>query len=126
MTRVIELHLLYASIVWIAASLLTSIRRGSATAKYWIWVATSINFVLPLSALPARWWPSRAGWFVAPLAIEGLPRNLAGLWIAGALLMFATLLLRIRFDASPIGPAVVDTPRTRSPSRMKSVTPTPV
>jgi len=113
MTRAIELHLLYASIVWIAASLLTSVPRGSATTKYWIWVATSINFVLPLSALPARWWPSRLGWFVAPLAIEGVPWNLAGLWLAGALLMFARLLLRIRFDAPAGGPAVVGFVRPR-------------
>jgi hypothetical protein len=44
-------HLLFASIVWIAASVLTSIRTMSATAKYWIWVATSLNFVLPLDAV---------------------------------------------------------------------------
>ena len=113
MTRGIELHLLYASIAWIAAWLLTSIPRGSATTKYWIWVATSINFVLPLSALPARWWPSRVGWFVAPLGIEGLQWNLAGVWLAGALLMFARLLLRIRFDAPTGGPAVVGFVRPR-------------
>jgi hypothetical protein len=40
----IEAHLLFASIVWLAASLLTTMPRGSATAKYWIWVATSLNF----------------------------------------------------------------------------------
>ena len=107
MTRTLELHLLYASIVWIAAWLLTSIPRGSATTKYWIWVATSINFALPLSALPARWWPSTVGWFVAPLGVEGLPWNLAGVWIAGALVMFGRLLLRIRFDTPIGGPTVV-------------------
>jgi len=113
MTRVIELHLLYASIVWIAAWLLTSIPRGSATMKYWIWVATSINFALPLSALPARWWPSTVGWFVAPLGIEGLPWNLAGVWAAGAALMFVRLALRIRFDTPIGGPSVVGFVRPR-------------
>jgi len=29
-------HLLYASMVWLAAWILTSIPRGSATTKYWI------------------------------------------------------------------------------------------
>jgi len=113
MTRAFELHLLYASIVWIAAWLLTSVPRGSATTKYWIWVATSINFALPLSALPARWWPLRLGWFVAPLGIERLPWNLGGVWLAGALLMFGRLLLRIRFDAPAGGPAVVGFVRPR-------------
>jgi hypothetical protein len=113
MTRVIELHLLYASIVWLAAWLLGSIPQGGAATKYWMWVVTSFNFVLPLSALPARWWPSRAGWFVAPLGIEGLPWNLAGIWLAGVLLMFVRLLLRIRFDAPIPGPAVVGFVRPR-------------
>ena len=45
----VEIHLLYASIVWVAAWILTSIRGGSATTKYWIWVVTSLNFILPLS-----------------------------------------------------------------------------
>jgi Zn-dependent protease with chaperone function len=113
MSRVIELHLLYATIVWMAAWLLTSVPRGSATTKYWIWIATSINFVLPLSALPASWWPVRVGWFVAPLAIEGVRWNLAGVWLAGALLMFGRLLLRVRFDAPAHGPAVVGLVRPR-------------
>ena len=50
--RVMEIHLVYASIVCVAAWLLTSLPRGSATQKYWIWVATSINFLLPFSAIP--------------------------------------------------------------------------
>ncbi|HEY6844180.1 MAG TPA: M56 family metallopeptidase [Thermoanaerobaculia bacterium] len=107
MSRVLELHLLFASIVWIAAWLLTSMPRVSATAKYWIWVATAFNFVLPLSALPARWWPSRVGWFVAPLGVEGVSRNLAGVWIAGALVMFVRLVWRLRRVGPAGGPAVV-------------------
>jgi hypothetical protein len=109
----IELHLLYASIVWIAAWLLTSAPRANATTKYWIWIATSINFVLPLSALPARWWPLPVGWFVAPLAIESLRWNLAGVWLAGALVMFGRLLLRLRSDTPASGPSVVGLLRPR-------------
>ena len=40
-----EVHLLFASIVWCAAWVLTSIRQGSATMKYWIWVAALLNFI---------------------------------------------------------------------------------
>jgi len=44
MVERIEIHLLYASLVWLAASLPTSMPRGSATAKYWFWVATLAQF----------------------------------------------------------------------------------
>ena len=52
----IEAHLLFASIVWLAASLLISLPRGSATTKYWIWTATAVNFFLPLGAILDRLW----------------------------------------------------------------------
>ena len=44
----LEVHLLYASIVCLAAWVLTSLWKGNATWKYWIWVATSLNFIVPL------------------------------------------------------------------------------
>src|SRR5882724_6625630 len=47
----VGVHLFFASLVWFAAWTLTSMMRGTATAKYWIWVATSLNFVLPLGAV---------------------------------------------------------------------------
>jgi Zn-dependent protease with chaperone function len=94
----IEIHLLYASIVWVAAWLLTSLHRGSATIKYWIWVATTLNFILPLGALPDRLWPSRLSWFAARIPTRSLSFNARLLWIvwsAGAALMLIRLCIRI-------------------------------
>jgi len=50
----LEVHLLYASIVCLAAWALTSIKSASATWKYWIWVVTSLNFVVPLRSPSSR------------------------------------------------------------------------
>jgi beta-lactamase regulating signal transducer with metallopeptidase domain len=104
----IEVHLLYASIVWLAAWLLTSMQRGTATMKYWIWVATSVNFVLPLSALPERFWPSRLSWFsprsVILAAGDGISLSAPAIavlwvvWLLGAALMFTRLCFRIYRD----------------------------
>lgn len=100
-------HLLFASIVCLAAWILTSIPRGSATAKYWIWVATSLNFVLPLGAVVDTFWKSRL-WWATPLPIIGGPANtltqgstavvLFMTWLLGASLMSTRLYLRLRRD----------------------------
>jgi hypothetical protein len=58
----LQVHLLYASLVWFAAWVLTSVPSGRATTKYWIWVATSLNFILPLGAAVDRFWTSRLSW----------------------------------------------------------------
>lgn len=102
----IEAHLLFASIVWLAAALLTAMPRGSATAKYWIWVATSLNFILPFSVVPARLWPSPVAWFtpgrVLAAVSDGVPNApatiaiLIGLWLLGCVVMMTRLCLRIR------------------------------
>lgn len=101
-------HLLYASLVWLAAWVLTSIPRGSATAKYWIWLATSLNFMLPVGALldtllaPQFYWARPLG--VIGAAGAGIAQNtttasvLGLLWLLGASLMFTRLCLRIRSD----------------------------
>lgn len=103
----LEVHLLYASIVWFAALLLTSVRRGSATAKYWIWVATSLNFIFPLGAVLDKAWAAQLSW-AAPLGIIGDAANsiskgrvaavLSILWLLGATLMLTRLALRIRSE----------------------------
>jgi hypothetical protein len=66
----LQVHLLYASLVWFAAWVLTSMSRGSATTKYWIWVATSLNFILPLGAILDRFWTSHLSW-ATPLSVIG-------------------------------------------------------
>jgi hypothetical protein len=119
----IETHLLYGSIVWVAAWLLTSMQHGTATTKYWIWVATSINFILPLSAVPGRFWPSRVSWF-APLSVVNrfsLSARAAALisavWLLGAALMLTRLCVRIYADRRQThgrrNPSVVGLLRTR-------------
>jgi bla regulator protein blaR1 len=100
-----SVHLLYASIVGAAAWLLTSIRGASATTKYWIWVGTAFNFVVPFGALIDKLWAPHLRW-AAPLGVIGEPVwdmtqgwtavVLAVVWMAGALAMFLRLISRIR------------------------------
>jgi beta-lactamase regulating signal transducer with metallopeptidase domain len=98
-------HLLYASIVGCAAWVLTSIRAASATTKYWIWLVTALNFVVPSGALIDMLWgryftssrPLAA--FVGPISDMTKGRTvevLAVIWIAGAFCMFIRLVSRIR------------------------------
>jgi bla regulator protein blaR1 len=103
----LDVHLLYASIVWLAAWLLTSVRRGSATTKYWIWVATSLNFVFPIGAALDKAWAAHLSW-ATPLGVIGDAANtiskgrlaavLSVLWLLGATLMLTRLGLRIRSE----------------------------
>jgi beta-lactamase regulating signal transducer with metallopeptidase domain len=111
-----SVHLLYASVIGCAAWLLTSIRGASATTKYWIWVVTALNSVLPLGAFINRLWASHLTW-ATPLGVIGGPIwqvtqgwtgvVLAAIWMAGALLMFVRLISRIQREReaeAAIGP----------------------
>jgi beta-lactamase regulating signal transducer with metallopeptidase domain len=101
-------HLLYASLVWFAACLLTSIPRGSATAKHWIWVATSLNFILPIGALLDKLLARHLTWaspipFIGGVGLgiaedAGLAFALGAVWLLGAALMFTRLCLRLRAE----------------------------
>jgi len=101
----LSVHLLYASIVATAAWVLTAIRGASATTKYWIWVATALNFIAPAGAGIDRLWAPHLGW-ATPLGVIGGPiwsmtqgRTavvLAGIWIAGAWAMLMRLIWLIR------------------------------
>jgi len=100
-------HLMFASIVCLAAWILTSIPRGSATTKYWIWVATSLNFMLPLGAVIDKFWKSHLFW-ATPLPMIGGPALaitqgstavvLFAIWLLGAGLMFTRLYVRLCAD----------------------------
>src|SRR5579864_4051706 len=101
----ITVHLLNASLVCVAALLLTSIGRGSATVKYWIWVATSLNLVLPLGAILDKSLAAHLFWArpFSPAGDVGLivAQNapvVVTTWLVGALLMFALLSLRLRVE----------------------------
>jgi len=99
------IHMLYASIVACVAWALTSIRSGSATTKYWIWVVTTLNFVVPTGALIDKMWAPHLTW-AAPLGVIGdaawnLTRGrvavvLAAVWVLGASAMLIRLVWRIR------------------------------
>ena len=100
-----SVHLLFASIVASAALALTSILRASATTKYWIWVATAFNFVLPSGAFFDKLWAPHLTW-AKPLGAIGDPvwemtqgRTaviLGVLWMTGAFAMLMRLISRIR------------------------------
>jgi bla regulator protein blaR1 len=100
-----SVHLLFASIAASAAWALTSILRASATTKYWIWVATAFNFVLPSGALIDKIWAPHLTW-ARPLGAIGDPvwdmtqgRTaviLGVIWMTGALSMLSRLISRIR------------------------------
>ena len=98
------IHMLYASIVACAAWALTSIRSGSATTKYWIWVVTALNFMVPTGALIDKLWAPHLNW-AAPLGVIGdevwiltegrTATVLAVVWILGASAMLMRLAWRI-------------------------------
>jgi beta-lactamase regulating signal transducer with metallopeptidase domain len=100
----LSVHLLYASIVGSAAWVLTSIRGASATTKYWIWVVTAFNFVVPVGAVVDKLWAPHLAW-AAPLGTIGDPVwdltqgraavVLAVIWITGALTMLVRLISRL-------------------------------
>ena len=100
-----SVHLLYASVVGAAAWVLTSIRGASATTKYWIWVVTAFNFIVPAGAIIDRVWALHLRW-AAPLGALGGPIwdmtqgraavVLAAIWIAGTFVMLMRLILRLR------------------------------
>jgi beta-lactamase regulating signal transducer with metallopeptidase domain len=104
----LEVHLLYASIVGLAAWLLTSLWNGAATAKYWIWVATSLNFMVPLGGFFNGFGAASVSWATQLGGLDdvgiGISRNLAtgavllGVWACGTAFMLARLLVRLHRD----------------------------
>src|ERR1051326_2263848 len=100
-----SIQLLYASVVASAALVLTSIRGASATTKYWIWVVTAFNFIVPVGAIVDEVWKLHLRW-AAPLGALGGPIwnltqggtavLLAAIWIAGTLTMLMRLASRLR------------------------------
>src|SRR5262245_6646011 len=130
--RALEIHLAFASLVALAAWAATSSRRVSATTKYWIWVAASINFLLPAGVLVDRFRPPDLSW-VLPLddlgsriaQRGGLGAVLASAWVAGFVVMLARLALRSRGGrgAGESTPAVVGVfrPRITLPDGIRSV-----
>ena len=100
-----SVHLLYASIVGSAAWVLTSFRGSSATTKYWMWVVTAFNFIVPVGAGIDKLWTPRLAW-AAPFGAIGGPvwdmtqgrtaLLLVVTWLTGALTMLVRLIARLR------------------------------
>jgi bla regulator protein blaR1 len=101
-------HLFYSSIVCVAAWILTSILRASATTKHWIWLATAINFIFPLGAVFDTLWSPHIFW-ATPLGTIGslgvaisenevLAAALCVMWLIGVVSMLARLCVRIATD----------------------------
>jgi bla regulator protein blaR1 len=105
----LEVHLLYATVVCLVAWFLTSIWNGAATAKYWIWVATSINFLVPLGGFFNGFGASHVTWATQLAGLDdvgiGISRNMTaaavlfGVWLSGAAFMFVWFLVRLRRDS---------------------------
>jgi beta-lactamase regulating signal transducer with metallopeptidase domain len=103
-----EVHLLFASVACLAAWALTSIWSGAATAKYWIWVATSLNFMVPLGGFFNGFGASRIRWATQLPGLDaigiGISRNLSwgallfAVWLSGAILMSGRLVVRLAHD----------------------------
>jgi beta-lactamase regulating signal transducer with metallopeptidase domain len=100
-----SVQLLYASIVGCAAWVLTSIRGASATTKYWIWVVTAFNFVVPAGAVIDKLSAPHLAWATPLGAIGGPIWDLtagrvavvvAVIWMAGAFAMLTRLISRMR------------------------------
>jgi beta-lactamase regulating signal transducer with metallopeptidase domain len=97
------IHLLFASLVWVAAWLLTRSRRASATTKYWIWVVTSLYFLVPAGSIVDGLVATDAPW-TGPLAVlseVGLwladhAVAIGAIWVVGATAMLVRLVLRMR------------------------------
>jgi len=102
-----EVHLFYASAVAVAAWILTSIRLGSATTKYWIWVATTLNFILPIGAVLDKSFTAHLGW-ARPLSAIGdlayhmmhgaFARTLCLGWSIAVIVMLGRLCWRIHTE----------------------------
>jgi len=89
--------------------------NGSATWKYWIWVATLLNFILPFGGFVDRFGASSVSWATQLPGLDeigmGISRHLAAggvllaVWLCGAVFMAARLIARVRNDRRDTGTA---------------------
>lgn len=110
-------HLMYASVVASAVWALTSIRGTSAATKYWMWVVTATNFIVPAGAVVNTLFVPYLAW-ARPLGVVGdaMWRMTEGraasisltFWLIGAAAMTTRLVARLRTErgVAVTGPAV--------------------
>jgi beta-lactamase regulating signal transducer with metallopeptidase domain len=127
-----SVHLLFASIVGSAAWGLTAVLRASASTKYWIWVATACNFVVPSGALIDKLWAPHFTW-ARPLGLiggpvwdmtEGRTAVLFGaIWVSGTCAMLVRLMFRIRKECGEAQASARLSDRAETPHSVANGTP---
>lgn len=113
----VSIHLTYASIVAGCVWALTRIGGASAAVRYWLWVLTAANFVVPTGAMANMLLRSHLTW-AAPLGLigdvawrmtDGRAASIAGtVWALGTAAMTARLVARLLVErrGTVVGPAV--------------------
>jgi beta-lactamase regulating signal transducer with metallopeptidase domain len=119
----VQVHLLYATLVALVAWALTSLRRASVTAKFWVWTAASLNFALPLGGFIDRFGAADfpGAHQLGPLASFDLrlahhpllAALLCTLWLSGAVVMLLRLAVRILRERRERGPDALGAPDYR-------------
>jgi beta-lactamase regulating signal transducer with metallopeptidase domain len=99
-----QVHLLCASLVCCAGWALTALPHGNASVKYWIWVAASLNFLVPLGGLIDGFGASNFAGATLLLLFNDLAVRLSrgptasaalfAVWGLGASVMICRLILR--------------------------------
>lgn len=113
----VDIHLVYASVVGCVVWTLTSIRGTTATTKYWMWVLTVVNFIVPTGAIVDKLFAPSLAWARPLGTIGGLAWGMtesptasviAAIWLIGAASMTARLIVRLRIERrhAVTGPAV--------------------
>jgi beta-lactamase regulating signal transducer with metallopeptidase domain len=99
-----SIHLIYASSVGCATWILTSVRGTSATTKYWMWIVSVLNFVIPAGAVIDRILAPHLAWAepLGPVAgavwkiTEGRTAVILGTrWMIGTVVMILRLTSRL-------------------------------
>ena len=113
----LEVHFLYASLVCLAAWALTSMWNGSAAWKYWIWVATLLNLILPFGGFFDRFGASSVSWATQLPGLDEvgmqISRHLAAggvllaVWLCGTVFMAGRLIARLRNDRADATAAAI-------------------
>ena len=111
----LEVHLLYASVVCLAAWILTSLWKGGETVKYWIWVVTSVNFMVPFAGFLNGFGSSHLSWATQLAGLDrvgyDISQNLSAgtvlvaVWLCGAGFMAMRLLVRLPRERGSQGTA---------------------
>lgn len=100
----LSIHLIYASSVGCATWILTSVRGTSATTKYWMWIVSVLNFVIPVGAVIDNTLAPHIGWAEPLGSVAGAVWKItdgrtavmfATIWMIGTVAMILRLTSRL-------------------------------